>query len=169
MSINDTTKLVINLPERADRLEQFKKEIKFFDNKDYHLIEGKKFKPSHKAIGEAHIKAITYAEDNLLDCVIIMEDDVKFVGDISYLQEALNNLPEQWDLLLGGLYYSKEKQIPVNDYWNKIGDFCGLHFYIINKNTYDKFKNYNYKEHIDRWAGKNLNCFVINKHIAEQS
>ena len=101
-----------------------------------------------------------------------MEDDVVFNGKeqtANYIQECLNNVPNEWDILLGGLYYSK-KIDPYNEYWNKTGEFCGAHFYIVNSKAYDKILEYDFTHHIDRWLNMNnrLNCYVAKKFFATQ-
>jgi hypothetical protein len=100
-----------------------------------------------------------------------MEDDVVLrPGAFEYLDHAINFAPEGWDILLGGVYES-ELLTPINEYWNKTGEFCGLHFYIVAERAYEKILKYNGKHHIDRWMnhkGKGLNCYVTKKFIATQ-
>lgn len=123
-------------------------------------------------IGQAHINAILIAKQSEWDKVLIMEDDACFNGKektYDYVLNCLDNLPPDWDILLGGIYFSKELK-NFNEYWSKVGEFCALHFYIVNYKAYNKILEYNFKQHIDRWMNQNnrLNCYVANKFFATQ-
>ncbi len=99
-----------------------------------------------------------------------MEVDIEFrPGAKEYAAEAFKNLPEDWDILLGGLY-STDKLTPYNDYWSQTGEFAGLHFYIVNSKAYDTILNFNKNMHIDRFmAGQGkLKCYAANKFFAIQ-
>lgn len=172
MKLTDIHKLVINLPERKDRLAIFNEELKYIGNPEYTIIQGVKHKQPHRGIGKAHINCINYARENSLPYVLIMEDDVRFQAKentLDYINECLNNLPNDWEVLLGGAYMAK-RLIPYNDHWNKITEFCGLHFYIVKASAYDKVMTYDYSTHIDRWynANSRLNCYVAKKFFATQ-
>lgn len=168
MNLSEIPKLVINLPERTDRLEQVKKELTGWD---YTIMSGVHHPQPMKGIAQAHINCVLLAQQNEWGNVLVMEDDIQLrKGSPEYLNRALENLPDEWDVLLGGLYNTKHL-ISVNDYWNKIGEFCGFHFYIVNKSAYQRFFDYNGRQHIDRWMnlkGDKLKCFVLKKFIATQ-
>jgi glycosyl transferase, family 25 len=171
MLLNDIPKLVINLPQRTDRLELFKQEL-IHINSHVQIINGIEHQNPMVGIGQAHINCILIAKQNEWDNVIIMEDDCIFQGKektLEYINNCLLNAPNDWDILLGGVYYSK-KRSPFNDYWERIGEFCGLHFYIVNSKAYDKILEYDFTQHIDRWLNHNnrLNCFVAKKFFATQ-
>ncbi len=171
MKLETLTKLVINLPERTDRLKVFKNELKYIGSPEFTIIEGVKNKHSHRGIGQAHLNCIQYAKENKLPYILVMEDDVRFQGKektLNYINECLENLPSEWDVLLGGVYLAKNKK-PYNDYWHSVGEFCGLQFYIVNANAYDKFLSYDFSIHIDRWVNKGgLKSFVSSKFFATQ-
>lgn len=160
---------VINLPERKDRLNLFKQELEytFFSPQ---LILGVKHNDPMIGIGQAHINCITLAKQRELHCILIMEDDLVFNGKektTPYLKMCMENLPEDWDILLGGIYSGKPKK--YNEYWSLVKEFCGLQFYIVNSKAYDKILQYDFKTHIDRWLGKqDLKCYVANKFFATQ-
>lgn len=123
-------------------------------------------------IAQAHTNAILIAKQSEWPRVLIMEDDVVFQAKektLPYLEQALKHVPEDWDVLLGGLYECRNIQ-PVNDYWSRVSEFCALHFYIIR--SYDKaIDGYDGYTHFDRWmnkGGKRMNCYVTNKFIATQ-
>lgn len=84
---------VINLPHRKDRLSNVCKELTKLDigetqyNSGYlKYIEGIKFPGNHYTIGRAgcsasHCKAITYAFENNLDRIMVIEDDCVFIEE----------------------------------------------------------------------------------------
>lgn len=175
MQIQQINKLVINLPARTDRLEQFKKQIAYLDSHAQRVNGIEDPKPM-LGIAKAHINCILLAKQNEWPEVLIMEDDVVFQAKektLPYLNEALKNTPEDWEVLLGGVYESRHGFTKVNEYWSKTGEFCGLHFYIVKSSAYDKIiEGYDERTHFDRWVnkgGKRTNCYVINKFVATQS
>lgn len=168
MTLSDIPNLVINLPERPDRLELVRKELSGWN---YTIVPGVNHANPIKGIAQAHINCILLAQQNEWENVLIIEDDVQLrKGAVEYLNKALSDLPERWDILLGGLYNSKAI-IPYNEYWGSVGEFCGAHFYIVNKSGFQRFFEYNGRQHIDRWInlkGDKLKCFVLQKFIATQ-
>lgn len=172
MNFHELNKLVINLPERTDRLSQLKKELVYLPCSNLQIVSGIKNPNAWKGIAQAHLNCILIAKQNDWDNVLIMEDDLCLQGKeetYDYLLNCLENLPENWDILLGGVYFSQNLK-PFNKFWNSVGEFCGLHFYIVNKKAYDKILEYDFKQHIDRWMNQKgrLNCYVTSKFIATQ-
>ena len=171
MDLNLIPKLVINLPERVERLERFNKET----NWEVSVINGVKASPSWHGIAQAHMNCIKLAKAANWDKVLIMEDDLYIPAKgkavlVDYLYGAFNDkkVPENWDVLLGGLYHAQHLT-KVNNYWSKVGEFCALHFYIVNAKAYDKLLTWDNTNHYDRWMGRQgLNCYVTNKFFAIQ-
>lgn len=170
MILSEIPKLVINLPERSDRLESFKGEVEHIGG-DYRVVNGIVMKFPREGIMEAHKLCITMAKINNWPNVMIMEDDVLFQAKgktIEYVTNALREAPADFDVLLGGIYEGKPQKF--NDYWNKVGQFCGLHCYIVSERFYDKFLNLSGPHHIDRlinMRGENK-CYVSKKFFAIQ-
>lgn len=170
--LTEIPKLVINLPNRADRLELFYKELKWFPY-PVEVMPGVIDPTPLKGIAQAHMNCIKRAKDNNWPSVLIMEDDLVFQGKdktVPYLTEALSSAPADWDVLLGGLYESRFTS-KVNEYWSKTGEFCGIHFYFVNKSAYDTLITHDGTTHFDRYinkGSKKLNCYVTNKFIATQ-
>lgn len=137
---------------------------------EYTIVNGVLSDSPMKGIGQAHVNCIMLAKQNEWDQVLIMEDDVQLrQGANEFITKAFQNLPPDWDILLGGLYHGKVA--PYNEYWNKTGEFCGLHFYIVNKRVYDEILKYDGQNHIDRWMNKGggkLKCYVTSRFIATQ-
>ncbi len=173
MNFDQITKVVINLPHRTDRREQFisemlsikpgKTAVVFQDG----IIDDKPY----VGIAKAHIQAIDFVLNKMGKyCAMVMEDDVHFPGrerTIQHINECLKHIPGTWDILLGGVYTGD--LFKYNDYWNHIEKFSGLHFYIVNRAGFAKLKKYDFSTHLDRWiSGQNLNLFVMDTFCAIQ-
>lgn len=170
---------IINLPNRPDKLdysliemEQFFKQL--YSTKPYLkntiIINGEIESSPYLGIAQAHMNCIKYAKQNNFPYFLIMEDDIQFrPGSKEYATEAFKHLPNDWDILLGGLY-STDGLIPYNDYWQQTKEFCGLQFYIVHSRAYDKILSFKKNMHIDRFmAGRGeLKCYVTNKFFAMQ-
>ncbi len=172
MNWHELNKLVINLPERTERLKQFKQELVYLPCSNLQIVEGIKHPLPFKGIAQAHLNCISIAKGNEWPYVLIMEDDCVFQGTVEtydYLLNAIKDLPENWEVLLGGIYNGKTE--PFNNNWSRVGEFCGLHFYIVNSKAYDKILAWDGTQHIDRWMNlknQRLKCYVTNKFVATQ-
>lgn len=168
MTLQDIPILVINLPSRPDRLELIGKELAGLS---YIIMPGVPNTNPMVGIAEAHLNCIQKAKASGWPHVLIVEDDLDLrPGAVYYLNEALQNLPDDWDILLGGVYEANEVR-PFNTHWNTIGEFCGLHFYILKQKAYEKALQYDGRLHIDRWMnyhGKRMNAFITKKYFAIQ-
>lgn len=174
MDLDLIPKCIINLPERVDRLKQIESELKwlFFDTNHF-VISGIKDPHVHKGIALSHQMCVQLAKDNQFPHVIIMEDDCIFQAKEhtrEYVYKAIDNLPEDWDILLGGIYETKQLHT-YNEYWSRTDEFCALHFYIVKNTAYDKILDFDGSQHIDRAMVTKigLNCYVTNKLFATQS
>ncbi len=85
--------LVINLPDRRDRLEDFWEECDKLDIRKVEIINGIREPNPVLGFNHAQHNALQAAEGNTL----ILEDDVIF-KDYDHLEQALNELPANWDL-----------------------------------------------------------------------
>lgn len=174
MNIQQIPSLVINLPKRKDRLLGFKEELKHIGSPDFIVIDGIIDEVNvHKGISQAHVNCVKWAKENNVPYVLIMEDDVLFQAKertLDYINECFDNLPSDWDILLGGVSFAKGMK-KYNDYWNEIGDLCGTHFYVVNSKAYDKIIAFDCNTYFDRWIGRNkdLKTFVARKFFAIQS
>ncbi len=169
LNLHEINKLVINLPERSDRILKFKDEFaKLFSDK-FEVVNGVRKQPVHQGIAEAHLNCIRKAQANGWDKVLIMEDDLIITPKAKeYTDKIFKEIPEDWDILLGGIYWTK-MAVPKTKYWNKVSEFCALHFYIVNDKAYDKLLTYDGNQHYDRWIGSTgLKCYVPKKFFAIQ-
>lgn len=175
MKINDLPVCVINLKERIERLNRTEKEFEKFGITSYTRIEGIREAPSHKGIAKSHINAIKLAKENKWPYVLVCEDDIYFQSERSreYADICFNNIPTDWNILLGGIYTTASEMKPYNNCWSKTLEFSALHFYVVNENCYDHIiNNYDEVTHIDRWMANprkgNLNCYVATPCFAIQ-
>ncbi len=169
MDINSIGKLCINLDTRSDRFRSFEANNIMGS---VTFIAGVVNKDPFKGIARAHLNCIEWAKKHNWDKVLIMEDDVEYPAGLkthAHIAECMATLPPDWDIVLGGASYLKGYD-KVNQYWKRAGEFCGLHWYIVNQRVYDRILAYNYTDHIDRWISKQgFKCYLPNKIWAIQS
>lgn len=152
----DITCMVVSLPERTDRYLSFVEEFRKHFINELILIQAVKYEPGHIGCNRSHKDAIKAAAASRLSDVLIFEDDFQFVSDKSfdYMTQAYNNLPNDYDLALFGYYYLPKKT-KVNNYWNRVDDFCALHCYLVNERVYPHILNLRNDYHLDRLMGRN--------------
>lgn len=172
LNIYEIPKVIITLPSRTNRLNRLAHELRLIELFDkFILSEGIIDQKPSRGIAMAHIKAIKTGLE-FSDNVLVMEDDVFFPGrkkTMEYIVKCFENLPSNWELLLGGVYYHN-RMTNVNEYWSSIDIFSGMHFYVINKKAFQKIEQFNCSDHIDRAISSiGLNCFVSNKFFAMQT
>jgi GR25 family glycosyltransferase involved in LPS biosynthesis len=90
--------------------------------------------------GLAHLNGLKLAKERNQN-VLMFEDDVKFINDYPHIiQDALNELPEQWDMLyLGGNICRSIFQ--VTPHLGKLTHAQSTHAYGVNRNFLDKILN----------------------------
>ena len=91
------TKLYINLEARFDRLIDITKELERVGITDAVRIPGIILDDRPKGFNESQHLALITCKGNS----VVLEDDAVF-SDFSHLQDALNELPDDWDLLYLG-------------------------------------------------------------------
>lgn len=116
----------------SDRLHSFIKEMNEQGIEDYKVWDGIHDSNRIRAISRAHKQVVSYAKENNLPEICIMEDDCIFLGKGAF-EYYLRNKPIHYDLWLGGISNRLKTQ---EDY---ITDFRGLTLYTINKRFYDTF------------------------------
>jgi hypothetical protein len=101
-------------------------------------------------IARSHKSIVRKARSRKDKFCCIAEDDVVFTALGSW-QHFLNNMPEEFDLYLGGI---SNGHIALN---NTCKDFRGLFLYVIHERFYDTFLSLNELTNIDaELAGKGL-------------
>lgn len=169
----------VNLKYRTDRWAEVQEEVKKM-GPEYELIRFDAVKNKEQpAIGHADsfVNLLKMAKEEDMDNILIIEDDLLLHPKSKELYEdAFSKLPEEWDILLGGVYYAPTKE-KVAEKLFKLNDFCATHFVLFNKKCYDKiigYKKNNFKrKNLDRFMGhlakqKKLNCYVVWPMFAKQ-
>ena len=155
---------IINLQERTDRRYTMTQQLRE-KNLDHQFISGIKSNGS-LGPGKSHCKCIDLAIQNQMKMILVCEDDILLKEDtISRLSDIIKNLPNDWDLFLGGASGLKNCT-KINQEIFKVGEFSGLHFVVYREKSYDKvlswlnvkksrkFRRFSRCPHIDIFLGK---------------
>lgn len=158
--------------------------------RDHHAMKGNKRKRNNKELSnlQSFGEMFKLARDNKWDNVLIFEDDTYFnVNDSgATLQSALNELPDEWDILYLGLYLkacSKGKLHKHSKHllrFDEKGKFTiwGAHAIVWRHTVYDKlikyiFNNEGYQYLTDFIIASMIipsgNVYMMNPPIAFQS
>lgn len=152
----------MNLDKRTDRWNQVLKDCEQlpFEIKRISAVENLKCPQNGVATTFKNIIKSSINEPFIL----IIEDDLQIL-DSEKVITSLQNVPDDWDILLGGAYYFHSNKNVILDNWIKCTDFCSLHFIIINKKIYDIILNIENKGlNFDRILGP-LSSSTINTYL----
>lgn len=122
-------------------------------------------------ISRSHKECVKIAKEKHSPYVIIIEDDIMFLHKEALLkfQKFHNELPENWDLFLGGMYDGTP--VPISENVARVKDkISGLHLYMVNRNFYDKFLQADEAANLDYWVSveANANIYVAYPFLALQ-
>lgn len=153
LSIDDIPAFCLHLPDRSDR-EPFMSENLPKIHSSVQCIPGVKFQPSYKAISRAHKRIIAIAKAKGWPYVITIEDDIRIpsLKAKAAFSQAMKNLPDDWDALLGGVYDCKTYK-NVGNGLAEVKGWCSLHLVLWKHTMYDDILNHHEKFHIDRYIG----------------
>lgn len=150
---------IINLKSRKDRLELIKQEISeqgitpmFWDG----IIHPN----SRTGICRAHKQIVRFAQMNNFPSTIIAEDDLHFTSPNGW-NYFLSQIPESYDLFLGGVYSGFIIE-------NKVSKFSGLTLYSISSRFYDIFLSMPENINIDNALGGKGEYFVCSPFVCKQ-
>jgi GR25 family glycosyltransferase involved in LPS biosynthesis len=131
--------VVINVPRRTDRLEQFDKEAKRigFEYEVHPAMDGKFLGMDPIVAGRlSHIEVLRKIKPD--EKVLICEDDAKFREDFNEVfDEYMADLPTNWDIFYLGAI--KNETQPVNKHWVKQVVSTGTQAYCVNPAKVDLF------------------------------
>lgn len=103
----------INLAHREDRWKLFSKERQKFPE-SFNIVRFEAINdPIEPRTGcaKSHITLLEMAKKNNMQSILVVEDDVRFVEEpYTKIHAALANIPDDWDILLCGVY-----ETPVGD------------------------------------------------------
>ena len=169
----------INLEERKDRWEAQQKNIKENNFKGNLIrLDGEKRKSGSLGCGLSHLKAINLAKENKMESILVIEDDCVF-NENSYdlFCKCRNQLPEEWDILVGGTSWIRKINKRESENLVKLEDFAATHFMYYHASSYDKILKWNesYRpKNIDRYIGSlskqnKLKVYCSSPFIANQA
>lgn len=135
-----------------------------------------------------HLKLIEHARSKRLENIFIFEDDTAFFNwDNNLLQNALNNLPHDWNIFNIGYNlfagYSKIGYRKIADNLIKIrkgSDVRSNNAYAVNHtaynyiienygNFYNSWKDHPIKWHLDQWYAQNFDRYCLTPLMSVQN
>lgn len=191
---------IINLDRRVDRMQSMKNLIDRLEiinwerfpaiKPKYNSIEkrlysgynkfqklNKKYVKGSVGCKLSHLEILKLAKQRKYNNILILEDDVEFVGNLKHIEIGLREIEHfNWDILYLGL--NKAKYIPISDlvFISKVKKGLCTHAYIVNHRSYNKIINIleESNKQIDITYQDNfnyqLNCFIIpNQFIQTKS
>jgi hypothetical protein len=158
--------LVIHNPKSHDRDTHVRHQLKSQNITDWEYTPAVLHPNTRTGVALAHKNAVSQFENHEMG--IIFEDDITFTSRNSWklFMEGFDLLPPDWDIYLGGLYFSLKFQ----DLGNGLAtckDFGGLHCYAISERFYKRFLKCPIQTHIDRWC-VGANIYVKYPFVAMQ-
>ena len=145
---------IIHNPKNLDRHFSILEQLTSQGIKDY-TFEPAVMTPNSTTEGvrKAHMNVIERYYDE--PEITVFEDDIIFTKPDSWQKywEWYTELPEGWDVYMGGVYSFKEK-LDVSDNLHRLKNpsFTGFHWYTVKKKYYDKFLECPSGKHIDRYV-----------------
>ena len=161
----------MNLVSRPERWEQTVNEVKKLGD-GYQLIQCEAVENKQDpTLGHSQTfrGLIKMAKDANMEAILIGEDDLVLCEESRAAWEAgLAELPKDWSILSGGVYYARDRKI-ITQNISQIFDFCATHFILIRNTIYDLIlehenKNIGFKN-IDRYMGKLTALKKINTYL----
>lgn len=139
MKLTDLKGYCIHLTKRIDREENMYKELDYFIPNQYDILDAEKHPVGKIGVSRSFKKAINEAKRLNLKQVLVFEDDVRFTSEKSRegFQNALDSLPDDWDILLGGIY-ADTNLFDCNQHMKKVESFSALHCVLFRDTVYDK-------------------------------
>lgn len=168
MKIIPTVAYCMNLDKRTDRWQQVQQD--FFQLQFARSIQLERVSAilnvecPQQGVAETVKKIINASKERKEPFTLIVEDDLHILN-AQHIIKCLENVPEDWDILLGGVYHYVPDKM-ANEYWMKMKDFCSLHFIIIRDTVYDKIISYkDYRRHLDRFLGRETTAGRLKSYV----
>lgn len=146
---------LVNLDKRPDRLEKAKKECEKYNiqferwpavdgyKEDIQIKPVKGLSPQHWNKGAAGMvktiyNIISYAKENNLNSVLIMEDDIEFHPQINeFTSRFIYDLPSDWETFYFGANHNQGVTKVTNNLVKMKGSFA-LHCHVVRHTIYDE-------------------------------
>ena len=173
------TMYCVNLECRPDRWKQTVEEFKKL-GPDYTLNRFNAIQNVNDPVlgcATSFLTLIQMAKDQNMPAILVGEDDIMLYSKSAEMWEkAISELPDNWDILSGGMYDTKNR-VQVSNMLCKVTDFSCTHYICIRNTCYDKILSYSKNnmgiKHIDRFIGKlskqkKINVYIVWPMIARQ-
>ena len=153
---------IIHVSKQTNRLETLMKELEVQKISDYKIWEGIVIENiPFLGVARSHKQIINWAKMNGLPEVLILEDDIKYLGAGAF-QYFIENKPKNFDLYLGSVFHGNIKAD------GSVEDFAGLTMYIAKQGFYDTFLALNEMNNIDRELAHKGRYIVCDKMVCSQ-
>jgi hypothetical protein len=149
---NELVARVISLPHRTDRRTHFALQA-MAQGIAHRFVDGLKMDTPAAGINEAHRACVAAAKANGEPFALVMEDDAWFPARDGYAH-FMRQMPQEFDLYLGGVYGRPEDADGVCTWFN------GLHCYVVAARFYDTYLAIDPSTHIDH-ALRGLGRYVV--------
>lgn len=139
---------VINSKERKQTLKFINQEFADFDEFDITIVEACEHKIAGVALWKSLVKAVSIANDNNDDVIIICDDSHEFTVEYTkgFLLSNIIEANEQGvAILLGGVEgFGQVVPLTKNRFW--IDAFSSCHFIVLYKKIFPKILNYKFRK-----------------------
>jgi GR25 family glycosyltransferase involved in LPS biosynthesis len=140
---------VINLGDRTDRWWSFQRNNSdLFQKFEVNRWEATQIGYNAPKVEEAIFQSFLGCLENSLEseeCVIIMEDDCYLAeGGIEKLEKAWEDLPEDWDVLIGNHYFFGQMSILTDNLSKPVNRASTINFSVFRRTCLPKIKEYKY-------------------------
>jgi GR25 family glycosyltransferase involved in LPS biosynthesis len=133
---------VVNLDRRQDRWQEFKlRNSLLFQNFEVSRFSALEKEDRQDAIFESHFSCL---QENLKnsECIIVMEDDAYLAeGWLPKLKLAFQDLPSDWDCLIGNHYFFGQMQILTPHLAQPLGIASTVNFVVYRKTILEKISS----------------------------
>ena len=137
-----TQAYVVNLDLRSDRWQEFKlRNSLLFQNFEVSRFSALEKEDRQDVIFESHFSCLQQNLENS-ECIIVMEDDAYLAeGWLPKLKLAFQDLPSDWDCLIGNHYFFGQMQILTPHLAQPLGIASTVNFVVYRKTILEKISS----------------------------
>lgn len=143
---------LINLPDRKDRLNNFRNEVEKYDLGNFEIVEAVRGAYDLNGISRGNVGLI---KSNLkifetlkadIETILIMEDDCIFTDEVKNIEEYFKHLPTDWEMLyMGGnhnIHAGIKPPTIINEKVCKLHSTFTTHFVAIRKSLFNEIHEF---------------------------
>lgn len=169
------TKICLNQKSRVDRWQQFEQEaarVRLKDVQQFYSIEASSAYESFCLSQRVLLESFIASDGKVL---LALEDDVIF-KDLSYFDEALTELPDNWDILYLGANVTDSRPHRISKHLFKIQSAWTTHAVAYSRKMAEEilrlYINWEQSGMYDDWLSRVIlpvnNCYIIAPMVAWQ-